>query len=236
LKKEVKMTLDEIITSCLFLTDNDEVASALETVKPYYTLYLKAIEDNEVRDYITIGHTELFNESSINHRKEDYDEKVAELEGANKICKSLKFIANKVLKLISTNYINCLEKENITITNGEFDLSNLEKSFRSLKGIENSNKKPVYGVEIVKNKLQLNNGTYTIKYIYNIDDYDYFENITDFGCGLTYGAVVDGVLGEYYILNGFYDEADFYLKRFESQMTALNRSTCEKRIKGREWL
>ena len=89
--------------------------------------------------------------------------------------------------------------------------------------------------EIVQNILYINNGTYEITYNYKIDDYEYFDAIVDFAPSLTYMPIVDGVLGEYYILNGFYEEADFYLTRFESQLNAVNSKTNERRIKERVW-
>lgn len=231
------MTIYEIIRCCLFMLGKEDVANDLGEIKPDYEAYMEAVNaDLSGVNVLFVDGQEVNTVDEITNRLDQYNDAIYDLEDENNIVVVFKFIANKVLKLISSNYLPCRIKEKISVANGVFELNNLSKKFMAVKSIkeEYSNESMLH-YDVVGNKLYLPTGDYIIDYIYSIEDYDYFENITDFAPILTYSNVVDGVLGEYYILNGFYEEADFYITRFESQMNAVNRKTNEIRVKERVW-
>ena len=229
------MTLYEIITTCLYLLDNDSVVSVLDNLLPYYNNYkygsgYTLVEPNTVlspQDYINLTGEEC--------RKREYDSRTKLAETNNRALRQLKLITNKVLKLISTSCLPCTKKVTISVNDNCYDLSEIE-DFMSIKSIKLTCSDKFNSYNIINNKVYIDSGEYELIYYYKIDDYDYFEIINDFPRTLTYLAVVDGVLGEYYILNGFYDEADYYLARFEKQMLNASRKNCEVRIKERLWL
>ena len=234
------MTIEEIISSCLFMLDKDDVVKDLDDMRLLYENYLDAIANNRTKDTeLDSEGNEITIENSINNTLKALNAKISAVEEAEKVVVNLKFLSNKVLKLISINYLPCLDLENISVKGNTFDLNNLRHKFMQIKSIKNSNfangGDNAVRCNVLKDKLILTNGEYELIYAYKIDDYDYFDVINDFPPNLTYSTIVDGVLGEYYILNGFYEEADFYITRFESQMNALNRSSKEMRLKERVW-
>lgn len=211
------MKIAEIIESCLFLLDRDELASSLEVMQTPYNTYLANINGDDADD---LWQTYLICKQNC--------------ENNNKIIKNLKFLCNKVFKLISVAYFPCLEREIVEICDGEFDLTTLNKKFFKVKSLKKTNGS-LQKFEILKSKLITQNGKYELTYYYDINIKDYFEEINDFPPCITYSSIVDGVLGEYYMLNGFYEEANFYLQRFESQMQMLNTKTHEVKLKERKW-
>ncbi len=234
------MTIEKIISSCLFLLDKDEVVKDLDEMHQLYENHLDAIANNRTQDTeLDSEGNEVAIENSINNTLKALNEKISAVESEQKVVVNLKFIANKVLKLISINYLPCVELENINVAGGEFDLKGLSRNFTGIKSIKSLNAKAdrerAVDCKVLKDKLIVASGEYELIYNYDIADYDYFDAINDFPLSLTYSTIVDGVLGEYYILNGFYEEADFYITRFETQMATLNRKTREVRLKERVW-
>lgn len=234
------MTIEKIIQSCLFLLDKDNVVKDLDEMHLLYENYLDAVKNNRTNDTeLESEGNEIVVENSINNTLKALNEKISAVEEAEKVVVNLKFLTNKVLKLISINYLPCLDLENIKAEDSTFDLSNLRHKFMQIKSIKNLNfpngGDKAVRCNVLKDKLILPSGEYEFIYAYQIDDYDYFDSINDFPPNLTYSTIVDGVLGEYYILNGFYEEADFYITRFESQMNALNKPSKEMRLKERVW-
>lgn len=232
------MTIEKIISSCLFLLDKDDVVKDIDEMRALYEKYIDAVNNNRTQDVVTDGEgNETAVENSINNTLKALNDKIAQVETDNKVVCNLKFLCNKVLKFVSINYLPCIELENICINGGEFDLNSLKHKFMNVKSIQSVNRQRNNAVKcnIIKQKLLAESGNYELIYNYEIDDYDYFDEISDFPLNLTTTSIVDGVLGEYYILNGFYEEADFYITRFESQMSALNRKSREVRLKERLW-
>lgn len=228
------MTLYEALSSCLFMLDKDDIVPKLDEGVDLYAYYLDAVANNRTENSMQVGDIEVPLLDSIDNTKAKYDKFVSELE-ENKIVVTLKFLGNKLLKLIATNYLPCSEIEEIEVKDNKFANASFSKNITAIKNIVDKNGKAIHKFELTKNALLISSGKYKVDYIYAISNYDYYDEITDFLPSLTYSALVDGILGEYYILNGFYEEADFYLTRFESQMNAINRKTKEVRIKERLW-
>ena len=234
------MTIEKIISSCLFLLDKDEVVKDLDEMSQLYKNHLEAIANNITQDtQLDSEGNEVAVENSINNTLKALNEKISEVEAGQKVVVNLKFLANKVLKLIAINYLPCVELENINVVGNQFNLGNLSRKFTAIKSIkplkEKAESERAVNCKVLKDKLVVPSGEYELIYNYDIGDYDYFDAINDFPLSLTYSTIVDGVLGEYYILNGFYEEADFYITRFETQMATLNRKTKEVRLKERVW-
>ncbi|MGN1227332.1 MAG: hypothetical protein ACI4TX_01675 [Christensenellales bacterium] len=230
------MNIYDILKSCLFLLDKDELVKEMDAIIPYYDAYKYAIDNNLTVDSVELENGQILTcTDSINNTKRAYDLQLEPIESANKIIVTLKFLINKVLKLISINYLPCVYKESIKVENGKFNVGELAKKFKSIKSVKDSNGERVANCRVWQKEIALKSGEYEIEYIYAINDYDYFEDVEDFLPCLTYSSVVDGVLGEYYLINGFYDEGDFFITRFESQMNAINGKTSEVRIKERLW-
>ena len=79
---------------------------------------------------------------------------------------TLIFCLLEVYNEIASDYHPLYHTQQITVTNNTFDLTTLEKSFRSVKSIKNQNNNEISDYEIEYHNLVIANGTYTLKYRY----------------------------------------------------------------------
>lgn len=79
---------------------------------------------------------------------------------------TLLFCLLEVYNEVASDYHPLYQTEQITVTNNTFNLTTLEKSFRSVKSIKNQNNNEISDYEIEYDNLILPNGTYTLKYRY----------------------------------------------------------------------
>lgn len=154
----------------------------------------------------------------------------------NPECKEMLKFLNVVLQRIATEYIFCFFSEDIIIRENNFyDLSKLQKKFYSIRKIERESGNYEQYV-ISRNTLHMKKGKYKIKYAYLPKDYTFGENICDFETILTEDAVVLGVLSEYYLKNGFYEEYEIYQYKFESKMKKCTARLDEIKVRKRLWV
>ena len=138
---------------------------------------------------------------------------------------------NEVLCDIATDYLPLKYTENITVSGGEFELSNLTKAFHKIINIETSNP---YKIEL--DTLKIADGTYTIQYSYLPEVYTLSGDITDFDSRLTIHALTFGVASEFCIISGNYSESEMWNSRFESSMQIAKRSLKVSELAKRRWI
>jgi hypothetical protein len=138
---------------------------------------------------------------------------------------------NEVLCDIATDYLPLKTTEQIVVSDGEFDLATLSKTFHKVVSIDTSN-----SYKIEHDCLKIKDGTYQIEYSYLPSIYELQDEITDFDSRLTIHALCFGVAGEFCIVSGNYAESEMWNSRFESAMQVAKRSLKIGELSKRRWI
>lgn len=137
---------------------------------------------------------------------------------------------NEVLSDVAIDFIPLKTSENITVSGGTFDLTNLTNAFYKLVKVH-TKKKYVVDFET----LIIENGSYKVDYLYLPDEYELADDIEEFDNRLTIYNLSYGVAAEFCAISGNYSEAEMWNSKFINSM-----ENCKKRkiadLKQRRWL
>lgn len=141
---------------------------------------------------------------------------------------------NLVYNEIATDYFSLITLENIKITNGSYNLNDLQNKFYKIIKIE-SNDKLVNKFEIYDNMLYLKNGEYKIVYAYCPEKVKLNDEVNTFN-----GKVVDRVFAyglnkEFCFISGLYSEAESYKTKFEESLKSAKTVKRGINLPKRRW-
>lgn len=138
---------------------------------------------------------------------------------------------NFVLNEVATEYCPLIFKEEISTSDGQFDLTSLSKTIAYVKSLKSKNgselKYKIYG-----DKLSFFEGNAVIEYCYVPE-----EVSVDGEIELTIPArvIAYGVLREYYLLKDMPTEASFFEERFKNSLVVFARKKSEIKMPKRIW-
>lgn len=138
---------------------------------------------------------------------------------------------NEVLSEIATEYLPLIANEEVTIQNGEFDLTTLSKPFHKLVKVRTTKK---YAVDF--ETLKIENGTYKLEYCFLPEIAEIGDDIVGFDTKLTTYSLSFGVAAEFCMISGNYSEAEMWSSKFENAMQAISKPHKTFMLKKRRWL
>ena len=141
----------------------------------------------------------------------------------------------QVLKQIATDYIPCLFYEDIVVDDSErYAINSLTQCMLTVRSIERSSGGKV-SVHQENGYLILKKGNYHICYSYLPTVLDTSEEYTDFDGAITERVVAYGIVAEYFILSGQYDDAYIWERRFKDGLTNATKRLDNIVMGARQW-
>lgn len=128
---------------------------------------------------------------------------------------------NLVYSEIATDYLPLINKEEIEVKNGQFELKNLNKNFYKLVKLEDKNFNSV-NCEIYNDILYSLDGEYNLVYCYKPSFATLNSEINDFNGKITDRVLAYGLNKEYCYILGLYEDAESYKTKFEESLKSLN--------------
>ena len=124
--------------------------------------------------------------------------------------------------------------ENIEVTNGSFNLKNLQNNFYKIVKIESENGL-VERFEIYDNILYVKNGKYKLVYAYSPEKVTLNSDVNTFN-----GKIVDrifayGLNKEFCFISGLYSEAESYKTKFEEAIKSVSIVKRNINLPRRRW-
>lgn len=141
---------------------------------------------------------------------------------------------NLVYNEIATDYFPLITLENIKITNGSFNLNNLQNKFYKLIKIE-SDDILVNKFEIYDNILYLKNGDYKIVYAYSPDKVTLNSEINTFNGKIMDRIFAYGLNKEFCFISGLYSESESYKAKFEESLKSAKIVKHSIKLPKRRW-
>jgi hypothetical protein len=132
--------------------------------------------------------------------------------------------ANLVLANIAANYRDCVTKQVFNITNGKIEYKNFEKTFLRVKNVSGG----VYSLYV--DYLQVPNGKVEVEYCFVPKFTDDAEQEI-FIPNLSEQIFVYGVITEYALISGMFNEAKAWSEKFEAGLfksDERNKNLCLK--------
>lgn len=140
---------------------------------------------------------------------------------------------NMIISEIASDYIPCEYKENIKVVNGVIPYDSLSKRLINLKNITKNHSK--IGAKMLPSEILVKaEGEVNIEYYYMPDEVKLGDNI-ELSPRVTLMLLVYGVLGEYCLLQGRYEDARLYDKRYREMLKVACRVTKEIILKHGWW-
>ena len=139
---------------------------------------------------------------------------------------------NEVLCDIATDYLFLEKEENIAVSGGSFDFSNLTEAYYKFVDL-----KTTKDYKIDFESLKIEDGTYVIRYQYLPKNYALTDTISGFE-RLTLYALCYGVAEEFCLISGNYSESEMWHSKFENAMNVAQKPVNAKvrTLKNRRWL
>lgn len=128
---------------------------------------------------------------------------------------------NLVYSEIATDYLPLINKQEIEVKNGQFELKNLNKNFYKLVKLEDKNFNSV-NCEIYNDILYSLDGEYSLVYCYKPSFVTLNSEIDDFNGKITDRVLAYGLNKEYCYILGLYEDAESYKTKFEESLKSLN--------------
>lgn len=144
-------------------------------------------------------------------------------------------VLNAVVKKVATEYIYCIaEKEIYVDYTGKYSLTSLPKKFYTVRKLKNHlGLKSKYREE--DGYLLLKPGKYDLTYIYTPQEVNFQDEITSFPSVLVDEALALGVVAEYFLKYGFFEEYEIYEYKFQDKMKKCAQRYDEVKWKDKIW-
>ncbi len=138
---------------------------------------------------------------------------------------------------IATDYHPLFNTETISVTNGKFNLNNLEKKFRNVKSILDSSNSKVENYSIEYDYLYINDGVYKIKYRY-IPSFDevIYDNAQNFDGKISESVLSYGVCAYYCLKYNISDSYNLWETKFKQSLQISMQKTENLYIKPRRFI
>ena len=139
---------------------------------------------------------------------------------------------NEVLCDIATDYLTLQKEEEIEVSGGSFDFSDLSEAFYKFDGIDTTKD---YKIDF--ESLTIEDGTYKVKYQYLPEIYELGDTISGFE-RLTIYALCYGVAEEFCLISGNYSESEMWQNKFQNAMCVAKKPVNAKvrTLKQRRWI
>lgn len=150
------------------------------------------------------------------------------------LCSMLE-ILNSVVRKIATEFVYCIKEEEIVCNNGKFKLSDLSEKFLFVRSLKNS---IGLNVSYAENSgfLLTKSGVYNLRYCYLPKNVSFNCEIQDFPSFMIEEDVVLGILAEYFLKLGYYEEYEIYESKFVEKLQKCSNKLSEMKVKRRLWL
>ncbi len=140
---------------------------------------------------------------------------------------------NMIISEIASDYLPIEFKENVIVENGVIPYDSLSKRLINLKKVTKNHSK--IGAKMYPNEILVNeNGEVCVEYLYMPDEVKLGGDI-ELSPRVTLMLIVNGVLGEYCLLQGRYEDAMLYDKRYREMLKIACRATKEIILKHGWW-
>lgn len=157
-------------------------------------------------------------------------------EGMNlQVIDFVKIATNTILNEISNLYLPLKAKQTITTEDGKISLATFSKNIKEVLKITDKNGN-ILDFEIYPNYIATKPGEVEVLYTYKHQSDLNFGNITeDFGGRLTETAIAFGVVREFYNINGQYEDAEMWNRKFMEEIEKAMTTRKERKLKCRRW-
>lgn len=146
---------------------------------------------------------------------------------------SLNIINNE----IASDYFPLMTEEEIDIKNNKIYYDDLTKIVKDIYSIQSIDKSTSYRFKTFENYLNVYaGGRVLVTYSYIPSDLKLTGNISNFGGKITARTIALGVVSEYCFINGIFDEAQIWHKRFVDSIFANLSKKGIVKMPKRKWL
>lgn len=138
---------------------------------------------------------------------------------------------------IATDYHPLYNTEVIIVSNGKFDLTDLQKTFKSVKHIKDNTDNEVKDYSIEYDYLYIKDGTYTLKYRY-IPNYNEvaLDKMQNFDGKISESVLSFGVCAYYCLKNNLSDSYSLWETKFKQSLLISMQKTENLFIKPRRFV
>ncbi|MGN1162931.1 MAG: hypothetical protein ACI4T2_03330 [Christensenellales bacterium] len=141
---------------------------------------------------------------------------------------------NLVVGEICCDYIPLVESEEIEVTGGKFEFSNLKKIAMEILAIRTQDGEKIR-CKISPSFVLLPDGKYVVEYSYVPAKLCIDDDMPSFYCRVPDRVFAYGVAMEYSLLCSLYDEMDIWQTRFRDGIEIATQKHSEKRLPRRGW-
>ena len=143
---------------------------------------------------------------------------------------------NMVNNIIATEYIPLLAETTCTVTNGKINYTSIDRN-RAILNIKKvrSTDGTVLTFTCYPTYLKTEGSQVVVTYAYYPATLTETDNVTTYGIQLSDRVYAYGMAAEYCFINGMYDEASMWDKRFKDALKGVTRRLAEVRLPGKVW-
>lgn len=178
---------------------------------------------------VYLGKEELLESNVFNENGEELTEQAR--KEFNKMLISLNFL----LEDIASDYIPLLKEKEITFTNGEIDVHEIDQNIQEIVGIKSKlGRNLTYKYIGSKIICIATNAIVTYKIYPNVVE-GYNDEVEDFGGRLSSRVLAYGVASDYCLMDMLYDDSSIWEHRFKNALLVNMRKKGEIKLKKRGW-
>lgn len=138
------------------------------------------------------------------------------------ICLIVKCI-NMIQSEIATDYLHIETKESVLLTNGSIGYDKLKKRLINLKKVSQNGRK--IKARIFPNEIVCEADGIVDLYYYYLPDDVKIGQVLELSPQVTLNLITNGVLGEYCLLQGRYEDSVFYDKKYREMLKIATKCT-----------
>ncbi|MBR5439615.1 MAG: hypothetical protein IKV61_05305 [Clostridia bacterium] len=142
---------------------------------------------------------------------------------------------NLVEEEIATDYYRLKDTQTFTVVDGVIKCENFSKNVLAILSVKGLNGNAV-NAEIKPDGIYTNEKNVVVEYVYVPSQKSIDENSSFFGTLITKRAIALGVITEFSLIKGDYEEAVTWHKKYITALTNCLASKKVKKIKERKWL
>ncbi|MBQ9716070.1 MAG: hypothetical protein IJV77_06655 [Clostridia bacterium] len=143
--------------------------------------------------------------------------------------------ANLVIKEVACEYIPLLHKQKITASDGKIPYSAFEKLLLEIRSIKDEKGQDV-SFFTLPDHVAIQDGSFEVSYTYIPTDKGFFDDLDFCGTKASDRIFAYGTAAEYCLINGNYDEALMWERRYKDALLVATRKNTEVVLPRRRWV
>ncbi len=143
--------------------------------------------------------------------------------------------ANLVVKEVACEYIPLFHKQKINCDNGEIPYTVFEKTLLEIRSVKDHNGNDV-NYYCLPDHVEIQNGSFEVSYTYIPTDKQFFDELDFCGTKVSDRILAYGTCAEYCLVNGNYDEALMWERRYKDALLVATRKNTQVILPRRRWI